>query len=413
MGLRELEAARLKKLDEGKRDWVEHHARVGLDDMRKMSRDDVIKLFGKKRHKPKKKKSSKQAKAHQESPVNDTLVINTLIWQMSVMIDGKMEPPVRGNMRSFWYKTVEPFYDKKNLLDIPVGPDAALDYFPSVGLDPDTVEWILETGIVPPHLLMSASGEGGAHGAYLLSLISDGLHAFVEEGIFTFRDPWKFRDPPSEMHKVGKTPSIIFFVEKEGMWWCCEDVFKEQHISVYASKGEPSFLAMEYFSAALRSHKDHILWVGALCDYDPWGLEIAENFKKKLELKMYGYPGRPFTVRLTYLSTIDLFDPDVVEDKKRDLGTLKPNMSNRVKHWMKVTAEQNADGKGGVHGEEFSMHIDNADDKKREAAIKAWVARARREQQEEKRKAPRKPTTDVEVRRPVGTPRSSRSPKLR
>ena len=49
--------------------------------------------------------------------VNDARLLRTMIWQSWIKIQADLLPPVQGNLRSFWYQVVKPFYRRHELLE--------------------------------------------------------------------------------------------------------------------------------------------------------------------------------------------------------------------------------------------------------------------------------------------------------
>ena len=385
-GLAQLEQAYIKKkcFNETQLKWLHENVKLGVkDDLRDLDKDQLTELFprrGRKKKADKKgtrraKKTAAASAAPTDYPINDTLLMYTLVWQTGLLIDAGVEEPIRGNQRSFWYQTVEPLYTNAGLLVLPKGPD--FYGMPSI-LDAYDEELRL---VKPVDLrVMAAAGEGGRHGTYILSLISSSLDDFVIAGIFSFRDPFAFQDTREQFHLIGKTPSIIYYTEKEGMWYLGQEFNHDPKagISALASKGEIGYLTLEYFTAQLRGHKCRLLRVGAMCDYDPWGLEIAENFKAKLEMPVFGYPDGPLEVELTYLTSAKLFKPDAIAKKHRDLSGDQGNQEGRVQRWFEKT--------GGIDGKRWAMHLDNADKDRIRDTVRAWIVKAKREAKEHRRK---------------------------
>ncbi len=72
-----------------------------------------------------------------------------------------------------------------------------------------------------------------------------------------------------------------------------------------------------------------------------------------------------FGVNTTFLTTLDLFTPYTIEHKKRFLGNVSDSKLSQVEEWVKKT--------GGINGEQYGIHVDNAEMDKVRDAIKNWL----------------------------------------
>ena len=66
----------------------------------------------------------------------------------------------------------------------------------------------------------------------------------------------------------------------------------------------------------------------------------------------------------------EVFDPEVVEEKKRDLSNVSASKKKQVKDWV--------DEFGGIDGKPYGMHIDNANFDKVWKAIEKWYKENKR-----------------------------------
>jgi hypothetical protein len=102
-------------------------------------------------------------------------------------------------------------------------------------------------------------------------------------------------------------------------------------------------VTLEYYAKDLQRARVSNLVIGAYCDYDPWGLQIAEQMDAKM--RFLGFKS-VITYRLT---TIDLFTETQIA-KGKDLSDVPPKQKAIVDRWMEKT--------GGAHGKPTSVHID-------------------------------------------------------
>jgi len=250
-----------------------------------------------------------------KNKVNDTRLLYTMIWQSWVKIQADVEDPVEGNVRSYWYQTVEPFYQYHNLLLVEETPGS-----PKKPLAID-------------------------------SLVTELFGDFVRHRIFKYRGAFNFNRPIDALYRLGDDKAkFLFFTEKEGLWNMCKALnaggvdHTEPSISVMASKGQPSFVTLEFLARDLQVKKGvGNLIVGIFADADPWGLGIEEQIDAKM--RFLGFK----TVTTYRLTTPDLFTPAQVA-KGKDLTQVHPSQRKLVERWMEVT--------GGHYGKLIGLHVD-------------------------------------------------------
>lgn len=369
MTWKELEAGILEGLGIRQREWVQSVVNLESDnDILSKSREELIRMF------PEVKKDGRLA-------LNDKACMLTFVWQAWLRIKSGEAEPLEGNIRSFWYREVEPFYVEKDLLDSDlIEPAKGMSLLAALTeLDPEAFDGLLEEGdetetgvamvyLVRKHPELAARVSHAAREGYICNLISDSLDAFVLEGIFRFQDEFKFADPRGDWRTIGeRRPRIVLFTEKQGLWWLCEYAAAKYGITAIASQGEPGLLAMEYFYDALKKKGVASVEVGALTDYDPWGHHIAEEFAGKLCEQIFFGAGK---VKMKVLNgTQDdlktLFDPAELERGKRDLRKYSRFKQSQVEAWFQKT--------NGIGGERFGIHVDLARKDRLKAAVDRWV----------------------------------------
>lgn len=346
--MKALEQQRLMTIDGRQRNWLEDFVVLGVKDMRAMTTDEVIKIFIKGRHQG--DLAAKLEDSATPGPVSLRDVIRTLVWQTYLRVLNSNDEPMHGNLRSFWYRIVEPFCNKHKLFKPTAGPD--LLSLVSDSSIPLLADLEMDSGF-------RMFGEGGSHGGYILGLMGKAIDLFVIHGVFSFRQPFDFKDPRENFHQVGaKRPSLLFFTEKEGLWFRAQQYSKQYGISAMASHGEPGLLTIEYFADQLQKRRVGVVHIGALTDYDPWGFHIATSIQDKL--KFYG-----FDVKLERLTSIKLFTEEMIEEGKRDLRqTVSKAKWKEVEEWMRIT--------NGVNGEPYSLHVDMANGPQLDGVVAAW-----------------------------------------
>lgn len=273
--------------------------------------------------------------------INDNRLLLTLIWQWWLLILMGSADPVRGNLRSFWYQVVEPFYREHRLLAPTEG------FMELVGSLPTEVG-DLPTGV----------SDRSNRAARVVELMTENLGKFVRHRIFKFSGEFEFQRPMDHLSFVGKDDAkYLFFTEKEGLWWLCEMLYgePEKSISVMASNGQPSFLSLEYYARDLIRRTKKV-WIGVFSDYDPWGWSIAINVADKLRFLGMNQ------VEAYYLTSPELFTPQQIANG-HDLSH-HPQQS-QVQHWLEDT--------GGVEGRPIALHIDVLSRSKKELVAHDFV----------------------------------------
>jgi len=322
MSLKELQKEVMDKLTEEQDKWLRGKVDLSAKDMKKMSSEELRKTFPGK---------PKESEGHVFlSTVNDSRLIYTFIWQCFLKIKAGELNPVKGNLRSFWYKEFGPLMKEHNLVESDEGPPIRV--------------------------------RGSGRENYLLDKMSKAFDQYVLRDFFKFKGEFEFQDPREAFRILGRNkPSRVFYTEKEGLFWLCKQYGKDYGITVIASHGEPGLLTMEYFADELKARKVKKVKVAALTDFDPWGFNIAESFAEKLREPVFGFK----EVIATHLTSLSLFDKDVVAYAKRDLSKVSASKKKQVDAWVKDT--------GGIDGEAYGMHIDNANFEKVKTVVENWL----------------------------------------
>jgi DNA topoisomerase VI subunit A len=322
MNLKEMKKEIRDRLTDEQDEWLKEKVDLKAKDIKNMTTEELRRTFPGK---------PKESESHELlSTINDSRLIYTFIWQCFLKIKACELKPVKGNLRSFWYKELGPLMKLHNLVQTDEGP------------------------------LLRVRGAGREK--YLLDKMSKAFDQYVLRAFFRFKGEFQFQDPREAFRIIGRNkPSCVFYTEKEGLFWLCEQYAKKYGITVIASHGEPGLLTMEYFADELKARKVKNVKVAALTDYDPWGYNIAESFAEKLREPVFGFD----KVITTHLTSLDLFDKDVIDYAKRDLTKVSPSKKKQVDKWVEDT--------GGIYGEAYGMHIDNANFDKVEIAVKKWL----------------------------------------
>ena len=386
MGWKDNEQKVFNSLSDNAKEWVEKNVNRDPDnDLWGKSRDELIKMFP------------------DGEDLNDRKLMNTFIWQEWNKLQSDELEPVNGNERSMWYRDVEPFYTEKGLIEPNKKRRKRIGEIFSLfsEIDEDGISRALsEAGVVFPEItekfiekLERKDPETfkrvfhGAKETYITNLISKVLVEFVKAGVFRFhykkhfKGDFKFMDPRKQFRIIGsRFPRIMFYTEKEGLWWLCEYAAEKHGISAVASQGESGLLAVEYIYDDLMKAKAMTLRMGAITDYDPWGALIPPNLKEKFMLPIF-YGGNPNKVSLDVLNKSEkdldkFFTPEEKEKYKRDLRLYSQYKQSQVKEWVEEKG-------GGINGEWYGIHIDTANRQKLCDEVDRWVKGVKRKLERE------------------------------
>lgn len=284
--------------------------------------------------------------------INETGLMRMYVWQAWVKVLAGELAPIEGNLRSMWYQHIDPFWRKHGLLPNDMRQVSSLD------------EGYWLQGYLKEDATRSASPE-----KIVSSLMMDQLGMFVYHRVFEYRGALQFQQPLDGRAEVGRDKAkFLFYTEKEGFWKLCQQVLEgsfsgdpglNTRISAMATKGQPSFILMEYFVAELKRRGVSNIIVGGFSDHDPWGLQILENLDAKLRFFQFK------SVEVYRLTDPRLFTPEQMA-KGKSLEAFKPAVV--VDDWIEKTG-----GTPGPHGPKWSAHIDLLYKEQKEAVAKRWL----------------------------------------
>jgi hypothetical protein len=294
--------------------------------------------------------------ANDKGPVNDARLIRTFVWQAWIKLLCGLLEPVRGNIRSVWYQMLEGFYLKHGLVEIGFAPEPRGAWRELlVGVAADEIEEMSRRRRPEDRII---------------GTMTDVVGDMIAHRLFRFDGPFRFQEPIEAKYDIGRNrPWVLFFTEKEGLYWLCRMLYNPGESSAYsvtgmASNGQPSFLALEYFARELRQRGYRTLVIGAFCDFDPFGYSIAQQLEAKMRL--FG-----FKVVTYLLGTPDLFTPEQIARGRDWTPIMTPpeegehdpyrSFRKQLENWIRQT--------GGVDGRPIGLHIDVlSDSRKRDVA---------------------------------------------
>lgn len=264
--------------------------------------------------------------------ISSSAFILTFVFQYFVRFKAQLEEPIRGNIRSFWYRKMARQLERLGLLDSPGGLSVT---------------------------------RVGPRGRYLLKTMENAFETLFRQDFFRYKDLEVFNHREKFRRMGRENKRHLFYVEKEGMDWLCEEAHEKHSVHTYASRGSASWLDVDYLGEAIAKLSVRNLNVGAMTDFDPWGVFISQQIQSKLQHRIFGFR----KINLATLTTLDLFEPDVIELNKRDLLKGHEGADDPIR---KIVEEWVRQG-GGINGEPYGIHVDHATPARMHKRIEQWL----------------------------------------
>jgi len=304
----------LEQFTKAQRSFLRRRVRLQAPDLRKITAAELPTYFAR------------------DKGISSSAFILTFVFQYFVRLKANLEGPIRGNIRSFWYRKMARQLERLGLLDSPGGLSVT---------------------------------RTGSRGRYMLKTMENSFETLFKQGFFRYKDLEVFNHREKFRLMGRKEKRHLLYVEKEGMFWLCEEAHAKHSLHVYASRGSASWLDVDYLGEAISNLAVRNLYVGAMTDYDPWGVFIAQQIQKKLEHPVFGFR----KINLAVLTSLDLFDPDIIDANKRYLLKGHEGKDDPVR---KIVEEWVAQG-GGINGEPYGIHMDFADRERTHRRITNWL----------------------------------------
>ena len=278
-------------------------------------------------------------------------LVRTQIWQtLARVMAGKVKLPGH-NVRSFWYGFVDPLFRQFQLYPKAAVADPAVRAYAQQLIEDFPYErYRVEELVDNPEVTKN----------YTQDMSEDCIRDFVLAKVFKYQGPFRFEDPSAGKKLVGThNASLLFVVEKEGLWGTAQDYYYEYGITVMASKGNPSWVAIEYLTDQIRAKGIKNIRLATLVDYDPGGYGIADDYANKLEVS-------GFKIKTNTMITSLNFFPKVIQETSAD------DYSHCKTKGKQKLADQWFAKTNGVHGRKAGIHIDLADFKLIDKSVKRW-----------------------------------------
>ena len=268
---------------------------------------------------------------------NRTRIIRTFIWQCWLLIQMGRMRPLKGTLRSLWYRDLEAFMRINGLIKGDATRASDVDS------DEDRI----------------------------IEVMREQIGLFVDHRIFRYSGAFQFVPMFNSKYYLGQQRrGWFFFTEKVGLWdTTCQDLYDDEKWSctVMASQGEPSGLTMERMGMQLRRKEVKTLIIFTFSDRDPWGWWIdasLDAFMRRLG----------FDVQTWRLTTEDLFteanaagskDYTAVIEKFNNPNFRPTSKDKLIYNWFNLS--------NGWHGRPLAMHCDTIPEEVRDARIQAFL----------------------------------------
>lgn len=311
VSIRDLSDQRLKTVSSDQLDWLEDNVDLTAPELDELSPDRLMERFG---------QTPRRRRGDREWDVNDARLMRTLVWQFHLRLRAGQARPIRGTVRSFWLTRVRPLWQALGLLR------------PDEGYEGDT-----------------------ERSRYLIRILDEAFDAFVLEGLFRYQELEVF-DTRERYRLIGRElPRLIFYTDREEMFWLCRELSERFRVSAFCSGGPPSLISCEWISRDLLRRQARNLRIAALTDYDPMGRESAFLLGQLLSHGVFGFQ----SVQTSILTDLSLFDPEVVRVASHPL-----RHERGLAGWL-------AQG-GGVEGQALGLPVSLAEPERILASFQAW-----------------------------------------
>lgn len=324
-------------LAERRQRWLEKRIVRTAPDIRQLAtQEEALRYFG----------QTSQGKPD----VNDALLIRTFVWQFVTRVLAGEERPIRGNLRSVWYRELRLLLLRLGLIH----PD-------DEPRDPGTSSFSIKVdGASAPR------PKGTDRGKYLLDLLEKAFQEMFLAGFYRYAD-LEVYDARENFWNLGRSRgNIVFFTEKEGLFWLCRQIQALFDVTIIASRGSPIWITVDYVARVMRRRGYSSVRVVSLSDFDPWGFAMGGQVRSKFADPVTGFR----RVSLENLTRLELFTEERLQRAKRYLLTghedPKDPVRTVVEEWVKLT--------GGIYGEPYGIHVDHAEPHLIVDAFERWLA---------------------------------------
>lgn len=245
---------------------------------------------------------------------DERMLIANVIWQ-AVRWRAQGHPLDYGwDHRGFWYRAILPLL-------------ARLGF---VRAGPDDVEAL-------------AHGMGDAHYLRYESILAD---LVGDRRLLCYRD-LGFEEPRPDLRGIGSTrPAVILAGEKNSLLHTVRAVAEQFGVSWVVMGGQPSYLATEFFAAALQIAGVTAARLVALTDFDPEGWTIPRSLARHLD--RYGIA---VETDVAFLVRPQRFTAEEIALLAQPIPETDPTVATKIREWLEAS--------GGIDGRAMRIHADH------------------------------------------------------
>jgi hypothetical protein len=270
-------------------------------DIRKMSRKQLLKHFG----------------ADSSGRLLVFKLVRNLIWQAYERIQSGDEPPIKSNIRTFWYLWIKP----------------ALAHFPEV----------YKQKTHPFDIMIKAFVE-----------------MTLEQKLVQYSD-FDLADDNWENRRIGSSrPEVMLFSDKAGWMRMLRELHQELGVSVLTIRGMPSAITSHYTAnhirAALKSERP--LRLIGIINYDPAGYKMAQALQE--QLKASGFTKSKLSL---------IIHPKHYTKDEIKLFRIPIPKSPKTNQWLKET--------GGIDGKAYGLESESMPVERLQSLLRKLILKSR------------------------------------
>jgi hypothetical protein len=225
--------AQLERFTKKQRAYLASNVRLDCPDIRAMREEQLPAYFSRK------------------EGLNEMVLIRTFVFQYFIRFLEGQDDPIRGNIRSFWYRKL--------------------------------ARQLERLGVYANRSCHGRISRSDSRGRALLKRMENCFEGLFIRGFFRYRE-LEVYNHRERFRRMGRTyRRHLLYTEKEGLFWFCEAMHARHSLHVYASRGSASWLDIDYLAQAIADLGFRNIYIAAITDFDPWGLFIAWQIKKKFE----------------------------------------------------------------------------------------------------------------------------------
>jgi len=223
-------------------------------------------------------------------PINVSLIMKNIIWQLRARILSKDKPPYKELIRTFWYMYIKPTLARAD----------------SLVHETDQYDQLVDT---------------------LVRLVKD-------FSVMDYKDIG-FRDDNQANRKVALNAHVIVYAEKVGHQDFLTEMADKYQVSTIALGGQPSVMNVEYFVDDIKARGLDIrrsFYLFGIVDYDTSGWIVRNSFIE--DLARY----KITNIKNTDLIHPDMLSPEEIQNSRYPIPD-KAGMAKKNTAWLRQTRQ--------------------------------------------------------------------------